>query len=141
MSKHYFECKLLGDPEVDVREVLPGDNEDVIKDKNKYPFIAYKRAILKIFYDGEWFCLSNAPNYKYDGATIPFRIGKGNMKLLIPALYHEIVCENKSKLNYNRYLSSLMFKDLLLQCKVNKVIAQGMFIIVDLFQRTQRGWK
>lgn len=140
MKNLFFEVQLYGDPDVDVREVLPDDTPDIVKDKNRFPFIARQRAFIKVFYEGEWFAINNKPNYKYDGATIPFRIGKGNMKLLIPALYHDIICEDKNLIKQNRYLSSLIFRELLFQCKVNKLVAQGMFLIVDIFQRTQKGW-
>lgn len=139
--KHCFKIQLYGDPDVDVREVMPSDSDDIIKDKNRWPFMARQRAFIKVFYNGEWFAINNKPNYKYDGATIPFKIGKGNMKLLVPALYHDIICEDKTKVNQDRYLSSLIFRELLIQCHVNKLVAYGMFLVVDTFQRTQRGWK
>lgn len=139
--KSAFECILYGEPEISVREVLPDDSPEAIKDKNKKPFIAMASAMIKVTYYDKTYYVTNDTGYCFDGATIPFKIGKSNMKLLIPALFHDIICENKYKVGYNRYLSSLIFKDLLIQCKVNKLIAQIMFIAVDTFQRTQRGWK
>lgn len=138
--------EMFYNPDVDVREVMPNDTEDIIKDKQKYPFMARKKAILKIAYldkDGNLFttAFSNPVNFKYDGATIPFKIGKGNMKLLIPAMWHDIMCDHKDKIDFNRYLSSLVFKELLIQCKVNKLVANFMFICVDNWQKLQRGWK
>lgn len=139
--KHSFKIQLIGDPDVDIRYVMPDDKPEEIKDKNKRPFIAKKSALIKVEYDGKTYYICNDTNYIYDGATIPFKIGKGNMKLLVPAIFHDIICENKEKVDYNRYLSSLIFRELLIQCKVNKLIAWAMFHIVDNFQKTQRGWK
>ena len=138
--------EIFGDPDIEVRAVLPEDKPEDIKDKQRKPFIAKDRAIIKIAYiskkgKSEFYTFSNVPNYKYDGASIPFKIGKGNMKLLIPALFHDIMCENKDKIGFNRYLSSLVFRDLLIKCKVNKIVAQCMFLAVDNFQRFQKGWE
>ena len=138
--------EVFGDADIEVRAVLPDDKKEVVKDKNRYPFMAHKKATIKIAYiqkngKQEYYSFSNPVPYKYDGATIPFRIGKGNMKLLIPAMFHDIMCEHKEKIGFNRYLSSLVFRDLLLKCKVNKVVAQVMFLAVDNFQKFQKDWK
>ena len=133
--------ELIGHPLISVREVLPDDSPEAVKDKNKKPFIAMASALIKVLYNGKIYYVTNETGYCYDGATIPFKIGKGNMKLLIPALYHDIICEDKSKVDYNRYLSSLIFRELLIQCKVNKIVAYTMFLTVDTYQRFMRGWK
>ena len=135
--------KLIGDPDIDCREVLPNTP---LEDKNKKPFQAMQSAILQITVRDKkgnikGYNITNECGYIYDGATIPFKIGKGNMKLLVPALYHDIMCEDKRKIGFNRNLSSLIFRELLIQCGVKKVIAQLMYLAVDNFQRTQKGWK
>ena len=140
MSKKSFSVEMFGDPDIRVREVMPYDDKETIKDKNKKPFEANRVAILKVDYGDKRYVFSNQSGYTYDGASIPFKIGKGNMKLLIPALWHDIMCENKSLVDYNRKLSSMIFKELLLQCKVNKITAQIMYEAVDLYQRFM-GWK
>lgn len=135
--------KLIGDPDIDCREVLPNTP---LEDKNKKPFQAMQSAVLQITVRDKkgnikGYNIANECGYIYDGATIPFKIGKGNMKLLVPALYHDIMCEDKRKIGFNRNLSSLIFRELLIQCGVKKVIAQLMYLAVDNFQRTQKGWK
>ena len=135
--------KLIGDPDIDCREVLPNTP---LEDKNKKPFQAMQSAILQITVRDKkgnikGYNITNECGYIYDGATIPFKIGKGNMKLLVPALYHDIMFEDKRKIGFNRNLSSLIFRELLIQCGVKKVIAQLMYLAVDNFQRTQKGWK
>lgn len=141
MSKKCFNVELFGDPDIKVREVLPTDDEKTVKDKNKKPFIAQKVAVIKVTYGDEVYFIANETNFKYDGASIAFKIGKGNMKLLIPALYHDIICEDKSLVDFDRKLSSMIFKELLIQCKVNKVTAQIMYLSVDTYQRFMTGWK
>ena len=139
--KNTLFVEIYGDPDVKTRAVLPDDDENTVKDKNRWPFMAQKSALIKVEWNKTVFYIANETNFKYDGATIPFKIGKGNMKLLIPALFHDIMCENKDKIGFNRYLSSLVFRDLLIKCKVNKITAQIMFLAVDNYQRFQRGWK
>ncbi len=134
---------LYGDPDVTVREVLP---YTPLEDKNQKPFLTQKAASIKVTALDKKnnliiFNIANECNYIYDGATIPFKIGKGNMKLLIPSLYHDIMCEDKRKIGFHRNLSSLIFRELLLQCGVNKIAAQLMYLAVDNFQRFQKGWK
>lgn len=119
---------------------MPYDDDKTVKDKNKKPFMAIKSAVLKVEYGDKNYTIANESGYCYDGASIPFKIGKGNMKLLIPSLFHDIICENKNIVDYDRKLSSMIFKELLLQCKVNKLTAQIMYEAVDLYQRWMRGW-
>jgi len=144
--KEFLLVQLVGNPEIEVRQVMPYDDEDTVKDKNKKPFKTNKSALIKILYRDKKGnevkkIISNPSEYQYDGASIPFKIGKGNMKLLIPALFHDLMCDDKSRIDFNRRLSSLIFKDLLIQCKVNKIIAQIMFLAVDNYQKFMEGWK
>ena len=144
--KEVIWIKLVGNPEIEVRYVMPWDDDETVEEKNIKPFLATKSALIKVLYKDKQGketqkIISNPTNYIYDGATIPFKIGKGNMKLLIPALFHDIICDDKSLVDYNRKLSSLIFKELLLQCKVNKIVAETMFLAVDTYQRFMKGWK
>lgn len=133
--------ELFGDPDIHTREVLPYDSEETVKDKNKRPFQAKDIAVIRILYKNKIYFISNDLNYKYDGASIPFKIGKGNMQLLIPSMFHDIMCEDKSLIDYDRKLSSMVFKELLIQCKVNKLTAEIMYLAVDNYQRFMKGWK
>ena len=144
--KEFLLVELIGDPKIEVRQVMPYDDKDTVKDKNKKPFKTNKSALIKVYYrdkEGKETkkIISNPTIYPYDGASIPFKIGKGNMKLLIPALFHDLMCDDKSRIDYNRNLSSKIFRDLLIQCKVNKLTAQVMYLAVDNYQRFMDGWK
>ena len=136
-----IKLKLFGNPDVDIREEELGDSEGIIADKKRYPFMTQKIAVLHVIDGQKKYILSNPQNYKYDGATIPFGLCKGNPKLLTPAMFHDLMCENKEIIGYNRYLSSCVFRELLILFKVNTIIAYIMFLFVDIYQRTQRGWK
>jgi len=129
------------DPDVDIREVLPSDTDEEVTDKLKKPFINKKQVIMTVILCKTLsFTITAKKNYTYDGATIPFGIGKGDTRLLLPALFHDIMCENKHIVFYNRQLSTMIFKKLLLMSKVSKGKSQRMYIAVELFQKFMDGW-
>lgn len=136
-----LELKLYGNPDIDIREVEPGDSEGIISDKKRFPFVARKIAVLHVYYGKDKYCLHNPAPFKYDGATIPFGLCKGDTRLLVPALFHDLTCTDKSIVSYNRFLSSLIFYKLLRMNKVNWLYAFIMFMFVDIWQRHIKGWK
>lgn len=124
-------------------ELLPEDKQEAIEKK---PYLCRKRSLVNIYYKDEQYCLLFRRGYTWDGATIPagFRwlIGaKGDPKFLFPSMVHDKLCENHSFIKNNRYLSSLIFKELLLACGVGKVKAELMFIAVDNFQKAFGKWE
>ncbi len=136
--------KLDKNPVILTRAVFPSDSSSEIKDKNSKQFVNLFDVCLSVWVkknntDIEFSLLANK-GYVFDGATIPFNIGKGNMKLLIPALFHDITCERKDLVFYDRHLSSLIFRKLLLMCKVNVFKASFMYLAVDNYQRFCKGW-
>lgn len=136
-----IDIELLGSLQIQTRPVLFIDPKDIIINKNKKPFITINETQFKIrLNNNETLNLLVPKLYPFDGATILFGIGKGNMKLLIPALIHDIICENKNLVNYNRKLSSMIFKECLIKCKVNWLIAEIMFICVDVYQKYLCDW-
>lgn len=133
--------KLYGNPKVFCRSVLQTDDKDTIIDKKKLPFEATQIAVLHVYYGREKFVLHNPAPFRYDGATIPFGLCKGNPKLWIPALFHDLIMKDKSLINYDRFLSSMIFYKLLRMHKVNIFWAGFMFLCVDIWQRTRPGWR
>lgn len=136
-----LELKLYGDPKVFVRSVLETDTEDLVEDKTALPFEATQISVLHIKYGQEKYVLQNPVPFQYDGATIPFGLCKGNPKLYIPALFHDLMCKKKELINYNRFLSSLVFYRLLRMHKVNIFWALFMFFWVEVFQIYQKSWR
>lgn len=135
-SKKIKRLKLSNDPNVQARAILPDDTKEVIKEKQEKMFEVGRDAYLIIYFlDNTFLKLFAQKGYIYDGASIPFKIGKGNMKLLIPSLYHDIICDNKSLVNFNRKLSSEIFYQALLMCHTNKLLAWTMYFAVDNYQK------
>lgn len=128
-------------PHIHARAIYPTDTEEERKDKNRKQFINCITSILTVCLNDEQFSITALKGYCFDGATIPFGIGKGNMKLLVPALFHDIMCDRKELVNFDRNLSSRIFRELLIICGVPKWKAQLMYLAVDNFQRFMKGWK
>lgn len=139
--KRKFEISINTYPVVMCRVILPEDSDVVKKQKNKKQFINLRTSVLSVVEKDKQFTITAHKNYCFDGATIPFGIGKGNMKLLIPALFHDIMCDNKSVVDYDRKLSSLIFKKLLIMCGVPKFKASCMYHCVDNYQKLFGKWR
>ena len=133
-------------PCVGARTILPVMTEKEIKEIEKKPFINRKNVNYTVMYQNKEYKIFIPKGYTWDGATIPFGFrwilgGKGNPQFLIASCVHDKLCENKYLIDYNKTLSSLIFKNLLLACGCPKTKANIMFIAVDNFQKLIREWK
>lgn len=131
------------EPDVDTKEILPTTKEYELDRIRKKPYTNKKNITFtingkyKLFFD---------TTYDFDGATIPFGFrwmfgGKGNPGFLTAAMVHDKMCECPWLIDYDRALSSKVFYEMLLSCKVNKVEAKIMYYAVDIFQRLNGKWK
>lgn len=130
-------------PSVGIRYIVPSMSKEEKKSIEKYPFI--NKKILKVrlidytktpavSYD---FVIPKG--YCYDGASIPrmfWRVIGSNTdnRFLIPALIHDVLCENHIYINNDRKFSSLVFNALLEGSNVGKFKRFLMKNSVDLFQ-------
>lgn len=137
------------EPNCDIRETYPKDTKEVKDDKKRLPFILNN----ELYIDGLYlfkdqcnisryfgFTLNIPKGFKWDGATIPRGFwwiigGKGSPEFLIASLFHDYICKNKYLMKGNRYLSSLLFKEVLIACGVPTWKATIMFHAVDNFQK------
>lgn len=124
-----------------VRVVLPSDDPLTVKSKKKKQFINKKMCILTVDTGDKQFTITAHKDYCFDSATIPFGIGKGDTRLFVPALFHDIMCDNKAVVDYDRKLSSRIFRELLLMCEVPKWKADIMYNSVEVYQKLFGGWK
>jgi len=133
-------------PCVCARAILPEMNDLEKLDIQLKPFLNKRNITFTINYGGEEYRLHIPKGYTWDGATIPFGFrwilgGKGNPQFLTASCVHDKMCECKWLVDYDRELSSIIFKELLLACGCSKFKAQVMFIAVDNFQKLVRGWR
>ena len=133
--------KLNCEPRVAVRVVLPSDDPLTVKSKKKKQFINKKTSILTVDTGDRQFTITAHKVYCFDSATIPFGIGKGDTRLFVPALFHDIMCDHKEVVDYDRNLSSRIFRELLLMCEVPKWKANVMYFAVESYQKFMKGWK
>ena len=110
------------------------------KEERKKPYVLRKRGYIRVHYNNEMYVLLFPRGYRWDGASIPFGFrwligAKGSPEFLFPSMVHDRLCENKDFIGRNRYLSSLIFKKLLIYCGVSEFKAGTMFHAVDNFQK------
>ena len=142
------EIKIYADAEpcVCARTILPITPDAEIKEIKKKPFLNKRNVTFFIYYKDEIYTVFISKGYTWDGASIPFGFrwmlgGKGNPNFLVASCVHDKLCENKYLIDYNRKLSSLIFKELLLACGCTKIKANTMYAAVDNFQKLMKGWK
>jgi len=142
------EIKIISDTEpcVGARTALPDMNKFELLDIENKPYINKRNITYVVFYKSKKYRVFITKGYTWDGASIPFGFrwilgGKGNPQFLVASCVHDKLCENKNLIEYDRHLSSLIFKELLLSCGCSKIKANIMFAAVDNFQKMIKGWK
>lgn len=115
------------------------------KEEMKKPYLNLERCIFTIFYKEEQFVICCEKGYDWDGASIPFGFrwiigAKGSPQFLVPSMVHDKLCENHNFIKNDRYLSSLILRELLIAYGVGKFKANVMFNAVDNFQKLFGGW-
>lgn len=142
MQTNVSKVIVTGTGTIATRPVITMDSKKDIRKKQQKPFVLNGDYTLEIYLkNGDKHTIKAYNGYTYDGATIPFKIGKGDMKLLFPALFHDIMCENHSLINNDRKLSSEIFYELLIAFHNNKVKSRIMFSCVELWQKLMGKWK
>lgn len=119
------------------------ENDDIVKK----PFLN-KNEVKVFLFDltkSQRYGFTIKKDYTWDGASIPWiawRIigAKTDNRFLIPSLVHDMLCENKQFVNYDRYFADKVFERLLYVSKVPAIKRWAMFHSVDNFQKLQ-GWR
>ena len=134
--------------------------EEVLKDKSLIgltngelkkaldkPFEVSKNLIVRIFYKSKFYSFIIPKGYDWNGANVPpfawLIIGQAKEpRFKLASCVHDYICEHKGVINYNRYLSTLIFETL---CeyfgRFNDIKRWAMFHSVDNFQKLQKGWR
>ena len=134
-------------PHISIRYYIPSMTEDERKSIEKYPFINKKNLQVRLvdYKKDKTYNFEIPKGYCYDGASIPrlfWRIIGSNTdnRFLIPALIHDILCENHSFIDNDRKFSTEVFNALLEASDVNAFKRFLMKNSVDCFQKTQK-WR
>ena len=134
-------------PHISIRYYIPSMTEDERKSIEKYPFINKKNLQVRLvdYKKDKTYNFQIPKGYCYDGASIPrlfWRIIGSNTdnRFLIPALIHDILCENHSFIENDRKFSTEVFNALLEASEINAFKRFLMKNSVDCFQKTQK-WR
>ena len=145
----YYSNKKVGiffseNPHISIRYYIPSMTEEERKSIERYPFINKKNLQVRLvdYKKDKTYNFEIPKGYCYDGASIPrlfWRIIGSNTdnRFLIPALIHDILCENHSFIDNDRKFSTEVFNALLEASEVNAFKRFLMKNSVDCFQKTQ----
>ena len=148
----YYSNKKVGiffseNPHISIRYYIPSMTEEERKSIERYPFINKKNLQVRLvnYKKDKTYNFEIPKGYCYDGASIPrlfWRIIGSNTdnRFLIPALIHNILCENHSFIDNDRKFSTEVFNALLEASEVNAFKRFLMKNSVDCFQKTQK-WR
>ena len=113
-------------PQVCIRYYIPSMSEGEKKSIERFPFVNKNNLKVQLFdYKKQKKYNFEIPKgYCYDGASIPrlfWRVIGANTdnRFLIPALVHDVLCENHSYVDNDRCFSSEVFNALLEAGEVN----------------------
>lgn len=140
MFNHVMPEQLLED------KSLVGLSGKALKKALKKPFILSQDLEVTILYKKKTYTFVIAKDYDWNGANVPpfcwLLIGQQKEpRFKLASCVHDYLCENKEVIDYNRYLSTLIFETL---CeyfgRFNSVKRWAMFHSVDNYQKTQK-WR
>lgn len=134
-------------PFVGIRYVVPSMEKEERKSIEKYPFICKKtlKVYLKDYRNNKKYNFQIPKGYCYDGASIPrffWRVIGSNTdnRFLIPALIHDVLCENHGLINNDRAFATNVFNALLEAGNVNAFKRFFMKNSVGCFQTLFCNW-
>lgn len=127
------------EPQIRVRYPHPDFFDKEVCNK---PFLNKKEVevVLEDFVNEKNYEFIIPEGYCWDGATIPrffwrFIGSKTDNRFLIPSLVHDVLCENHSYVENNRYFSTIVFERLLYVSGVSGYKRWMMKHSVDNFQK------
>lgn len=132
-------------PQTGVIKPLPSDTIEERKEKLAKPYVNKIAVTFNVNYLGSQYLIEIPRLYRWDGASIPrvfWRLigANGESDFLDASMVHDILCENKNIVNYDRQLSSMIFREILIGSGVSKFKANLMYKCVDIFQKYFCDW-
>lgn len=134
------------EPHTAVRKPLPSDSKEEKAEKKKKPYLNKLRVVWNIDYLGSQYCIVIPKGYTWNGANIPrafwWLIGSmGEADFLDASMVHDILCENHNFVDYDRQLSSMIFREILKGAGVSDLKANIMYLAVDKWQKYFGKWE
>lgn len=129
-------------PDVCMRIITPSMTQKEKQNITKYPFLNKSDLRVKLidFRIAKTYEFLIEKDFCWDGATIPrlfWRLigSKTDPRFLIPSLIHDVLCENHSFVDNNRYFADKVFERLLYVSGVCAFNRWLIFHSVDNFQK------
>ena len=128
------------EPHTAVLKPMPTDTDKEKKEKKKRPYLNKTRVLWDIDYLGTQYCFVIPKGYRWNGANIPravwWLIGSmGEADFLDASMVHDTLCEDHSLVGYDRQLSSIIFREILVASGVSRFKAEIMYKSVDIWQK------
>jgi hypothetical protein len=120
--------------------LLPSMTDKEKQKAAEYPFINCSNLKVRITYHGQQYEFHVPKGFRWDGATIPWFVwwivgSKTENRYRLPSMIHDYMCNNKYVVNFNRKLSSDVFRALLRANAVAKWRIGVMYFFVELCQK------
>jgi hypothetical protein len=120
--------------------ILPSMTDKEKQKAAEYPFINCSSLKVRITYYGQQYEFHVPKGFRWDGATIPWFVwwivgSKTENRYRLPSMIHDYMCNNKYIVNFNRKLSSDVFRALLRANAVAKWRIAVMYFFVELCQK------
>ncbi len=132
-------------PSVTMSYPMPCYDECKNREIDKKPFLNKEKLKVTIKYINHAYLFTIPKGYTWDGATIPrffwrFIGSNTSPEFLIPSMIHDVLCENHSYIDNDRYLSTIILERLLYCSGVNGFKRWMIKHSVDNYQKIKGGW-
>ena len=132
-DKPYLKITSDIEPKTVVRKPLPSDTKEEKKDKKNKPYLNKKNVVFTVNYLGMVYIIEIQKGYKWNGTNC---LGlQHNPKLLDASCVHDFCCEHHNVVEYDRQLSSMIFREIGIASGVNKPFMWTAYHAVDNFQK------
>lgn len=132
-DKPYLKITSDIEPKTVVRKPLPSDTKEEKKDKKNKPYLNKKNVVFTVNYLGIVYIIEIQKGYKWNGTNC---LGlQHNPKLLDASCVHDFCCEHHNVVEYDRQLSSMIFREIGIASGVNKPFMWAAYHAVDNFQK------
>lgn len=132
-DKPYLKITSDIEPKTVVRKPLPSDTKEEKKDKKNKPYLNKKNVVFTVNYLGIVYIIEIKKGYKWNGTNC---LGlQHNPKLLDASCVHDFCCEHHNVVEYDRQLSSMIFREIGIASGVNKPFMWVAYHAVDNFQK------